>query len=119
METFKAAVASVDWSKSFYQILTNEPGKQAWLVVGATFVLLHPAHRKPEVGKETLRFFDASRKCQAPDEPPHSLFTRCSRHPGKPGRHARTPDQSVPQTGILFVTTVVPVIVTLLISKRC
>jgi phosphate transport system substrate-binding protein len=57
-ETFKAAAAGVDWSKTFYQILTNEPGQDAWPVVGATFVLLHTAQDKPESGKETLKFFD-------------------------------------------------------------
>ena len=57
-ETFKAAAAGANWKKSFYQILTNQPGKQAWPVVGATFVLLHAAQDKPEQGKETLRFFD-------------------------------------------------------------
>ncbi|WP_144108711.1 phosphate ABC transporter substrate-binding protein PstS [Paraburkholderia sp. BCC1886] len=57
-ETFKAAAAGADWSKSFYQILTNEPGKDAWPVVGATFVLLHKAQDKPAQGTETLKFFD-------------------------------------------------------------
>ena len=57
-ETFKAAAAGADWSKTFYQILTNEPGKDAWPVVGATFVLLHSVQDKPDHGKETLKFFD-------------------------------------------------------------
>ncbi|MCG1041780.1 phosphate ABC transporter substrate-binding protein PstS [Mycetohabitans sp. B8] len=57
-ETFKAAAVGADWKKSFYQILTNQPGKQAWPVVGATFVLLHTAQDKPEQGKEALKFFD-------------------------------------------------------------
>ena len=57
-ETFKAAAAGADWSKSFYQILTNEPGKDAWPVVGATFVLVHSSQDKPDRGKETLKFFD-------------------------------------------------------------
>ncbi|CAN7274348.1 phosphate ABC transporter substrate-binding protein PstS [Trinickia sp. LjRoot230] len=57
-ETFKAAAAGAEWNKSFYQILTNEPGKDAWPVVGATFVLVHTAQDKPEQGKETLKFFD-------------------------------------------------------------
>ncbi|MEM5386294.1 phosphate ABC transporter substrate-binding protein PstS [Paraburkholderia phymatum] len=57
-ETFKAAAAGAEWSKSFYQILTNEPGKEAWPVVGATFVLLHSSQEKPDHGKETLKFFD-------------------------------------------------------------
>ncbi|AQQ48101.1 MULTISPECIES: phosphate ABC transporter substrate-binding protein PstS [Burkholderia cepacia complex] len=61
-ETFKAAAAGADWKKSFYQILTNEPGKDAWPVVGATFVLLHTVQDKPEQAKETLKFFEWSFK---------------------------------------------------------
>ncbi|ABE31687.1 phosphate ABC transporter substrate-binding protein, PhoT family [Paraburkholderia xenovorans LB400] len=57
-DTFKAAAAGADWSKSFYQILTNEPGKNAWPIVGATFVLVHTAQDKPAQGTETLKFFD-------------------------------------------------------------
>jgi phosphate transport system substrate-binding protein len=57
-ETFKAAAAGADWSKSFYQILTNEPGQNAWPIVGATFVLLHATQEKPAQGTETLKFFD-------------------------------------------------------------
>jgi phosphate transport system substrate-binding protein len=56
-DTFKAAAAGADWSKSFYQILTNEPGKDAWPIVGATFVLLHTTQDKPAQGTETLKFF--------------------------------------------------------------
>ena len=36
---FKAAAAGADWAKSFYQILTNQPGKDAWPITGAD---LHP-----------------------------------------------------------------------------
>jgi phosphate transport system substrate-binding protein len=57
-DSFKAAAATADWSKSFYQILTNQTGKDAWPVVGATFVLLHTTEDKPEQGAETLKFFD-------------------------------------------------------------
>jgi phosphate transport system substrate-binding protein len=57
-DTFKAAAAGADWSKSFYQILTNEPGQNAWPIVGATFVLLHATQEKPAQGTETLKFFD-------------------------------------------------------------
>ena len=57
-ETFKAAAAGAEWSKSFYQILTNEPGKDAWPIVGATFVLVHAVQAKPAQGTETLKFFD-------------------------------------------------------------
>jgi phosphate transport system substrate-binding protein len=57
-DTFKAAASGADWKTSFYQILTNEPGKDAWPVVGATFVLVHTTQDKPDHGKETLKFFD-------------------------------------------------------------
>jgi phosphate transport system substrate-binding protein len=56
-DTFKAAAASAEWNKSFYQILTNEPGKNAWPIVGATFVLLHKTQDKPAEGAEALKFF--------------------------------------------------------------
>jgi phosphate transport system substrate-binding protein len=56
-DTFKAAAASAEWNKSFYQILTNEPGKNAWPIVGATFVLLHKTQDKPADGAEALKFF--------------------------------------------------------------
>jgi phosphate transport system substrate-binding protein len=55
--TFQAAAAGADWKTSFYQILTNEPGKDAWPVVGATFVLVHTTQDKPAQGAETLKFF--------------------------------------------------------------
>ena len=57
-DSFKAAAAGADWSKSFYQILTNEPGQNAWPIVGATFVLLHTTQDKAPQGAETLKFFD-------------------------------------------------------------
>lgn len=56
--TFKAAAASADWSKSLYQFLTNEPGQDAWPLIGATFLLLHATHDKPEQSDATLKFFD-------------------------------------------------------------
>ncbi|REG60779.1 phosphate ABC transporter substrate-binding protein (PhoT family) [Paraburkholderia sp. BL6669N2] len=57
-ETFKAAAASADWSKSLFPILTNEPGKNAWPIVGATFVLLRSTQETRERGEETLKFFN-------------------------------------------------------------
>ncbi|REG50915.1 phosphate ABC transporter substrate-binding protein (PhoT family) [Paraburkholderia sp. BL6669N2] len=56
--TFKAAAASTDWSRSLYQLLTNQLGKDAWPVIGATYVLLHPTQDKPGHSDETLKFFD-------------------------------------------------------------
>ncbi|AOY93461.1 phosphate ABC transporter substrate-binding protein PstS [Cupriavidus sp. USMAA2-4] len=55
---FKAAAAGADWSKTYYQILTNEPGKTAWPIAGATFILVHKNQEKPAQGTEVLKFFD-------------------------------------------------------------
>ena len=56
--TFKSAAAGADWSKSFYQILTNQPGKDAWPLTGATFILMHKVQDKPADAAATLKFFD-------------------------------------------------------------
>jgi phosphate transport system substrate-binding protein len=56
--TFKAAAANADWSKSFYQILTNQPGKDSWPITGATFIMMHLKQDKPQQAAATLRFFD-------------------------------------------------------------
>ena len=55
---FKAAAAGADWSKSFYQILTNQPGKDAWPITGATFILMHKVQDKPVQAATTLKFFE-------------------------------------------------------------
>lgn len=57
-DTFKAAAAGADWSKSFYQILTNQSGKEAWPISGATFILMHKSQDKPANAAETLKFFN-------------------------------------------------------------
>ena len=54
---FKAAAAGADWTKSFYQILTNQPGKDAWPLSGATFIVMHKLQDKPASATETLKFF--------------------------------------------------------------
>ncbi|MCA3219785.1 MAG: phosphate ABC transporter substrate-binding protein PstS [Burkholderiales bacterium] len=56
--TFAAAAAGADWSKSFYQILTNQPGKDAWPITGATFIMMHERQDKPQQAAASLRFFD-------------------------------------------------------------
>jgi phosphate transport system substrate-binding protein len=56
--TFKAAAAGADWTKSFYQILTHQPGKDAWPITGATFILMHKAPQKPADAAAALKFFD-------------------------------------------------------------
>ena len=54
---FKAAAAGASWDKSFYQILTNQPGKDSWPLTGATFILMHKVQDKPEAAVGTLKFF--------------------------------------------------------------
>jgi phosphate transport system substrate-binding protein len=56
--TFKAAAAGADWKKSFYQILTNQPGKDAWPITGATFIMMHAKQDKPQQAQAALKFFD-------------------------------------------------------------
>jgi phosphate transport system substrate-binding protein len=56
-DTFKAAAAGADWTKTFYQILTNQPGKDAWPISGATFILMHAKQDKPANASEALKFF--------------------------------------------------------------
>ena len=61
--TFKAAAAHADWSKSaFYEILTDEPGKDSWPITGATFILMHKVQDKPAQAAEAIKFFDWSYK---------------------------------------------------------
>jgi phosphate transport system substrate-binding protein len=57
-DSFKAAAAGADWNKSFYQILTNQPGKDAWPISGATFILMHLKQDKPANATEALKFFN-------------------------------------------------------------
>ena len=57
---FKAAAAGADWTKSFYQVLTDEPGKDSWPITGATFILMHTAQDKPAQATAVLKFFDWS-----------------------------------------------------------
>jgi phosphate transport system substrate-binding protein len=57
-ETFKAAAAGADWNKSFYQILNNKPGKDAWPITTGTFILVHKVQDKPANAAAVLKFFD-------------------------------------------------------------
>ncbi len=57
-EAFKSAAAGASWAKSFYQILTNQNGKDAWPITGATFIVMYKSQEKPEVATQVLKFFD-------------------------------------------------------------
>jgi phosphate transport system substrate-binding protein len=58
--TFKAAAANADWSKApgMHVILTNQPGKDAWPISGASFIILHKVATNPANTKEVVKFFE-------------------------------------------------------------
>ncbi|MEO7055215.1 MAG: phosphate ABC transporter substrate-binding protein PstS, partial [Caldimonas sp.] len=56
--TFKAAAANADWNRSFYQVLTGQPGKNSWPITAATFILMHKVQDKPANATQALKFFD-------------------------------------------------------------
>ena len=57
-DNFKAAAANADWNRTYFQILTDQKGRDAWPITGATFILVHVKPEKPEDVKATLTFFD-------------------------------------------------------------
>ena len=63
-DTFKAAAAGAEWAKSpgYYVILTNQSGKAAWPITGASFILMYKQQADAAKGKEVLKFFDWSFK---------------------------------------------------------
>jgi len=56
--TFKAAAAAASWDKTFFQILTEQPGKDAWPITGATFIVMQKSQEKPAQASASLKFFD-------------------------------------------------------------
>jgi phosphate transport system substrate-binding protein len=58
-KTFQSAAAGADWKNApgFYEILTDEPGKNSWPITGATFILMHKSQADGEKAKEVLKFF--------------------------------------------------------------
>jgi phosphate transport system substrate-binding protein len=57
-EAFRAAAANADWNKSYYQILTNQAGKDAWPISGATFILVYLKPEDAAKSKTAIAFFD-------------------------------------------------------------
>ncbi|TAG35601.1 MAG: phosphate ABC transporter substrate-binding protein PstS [Polaromonas sp.] len=55
--SFKAAAAGADWNKSFYQLITDQPGKNAWPISTATFILMNMKQEKPAAATEVFKFF--------------------------------------------------------------
>ncbi len=55
---FKAAAVGAEWNKSFYQVLTDQPGKDSWPLTGATFIMMHKSQDKPVQASNSLKFFE-------------------------------------------------------------
>lgn len=55
---FKAAAAGADWKSSFYQITTEQPGKDAWPITNPTYIMLHKVQDKPAQAAAAMKFFD-------------------------------------------------------------
>ena len=57
-EAFKAAAAGADWNRTFYQITTDQPGKDAWPLSNPTYILMYKTQDKPANAAAALKFFD-------------------------------------------------------------
>ncbi|MBL8348843.1 MAG: phosphate ABC transporter substrate-binding protein PstS [Burkholderiaceae bacterium] len=55
---FKAAAAGADWSRTFYQITTEQAGKDAWPLSNPTYILMYKSQDKPANASNALKFFD-------------------------------------------------------------
>lgn len=55
---FKGAAAGAEWDKSFYQVLTDQAGKESWPITGATYILMYKSQEKPDSATSALKFFD-------------------------------------------------------------
>ena len=55
---FKAAAAGADWSKTFFQITTEQPGKDAWPITNPTYILMYKSQDKPVNASNALKFFE-------------------------------------------------------------
>ncbi|MGC9194613.1 MAG: phosphate ABC transporter substrate-binding protein PstS [Syntrophobacteraceae bacterium] len=58
-KSFQAAAAGYNWagSKDFYVVFTDQPGKNAWPIIGVTFILMHKVSKDPLTAKRALNFF--------------------------------------------------------------
>src|SRR3972149_36312 len=60
IETFSAAAESADWKNTpgFAVVLTEQAGKKAWPIAGATFILVQKNAAECAQAREVLKFFD-------------------------------------------------------------
>jgi len=59
IKTFQAAAANADWAnaKSYYVILTNQPGAESWPITGASFILMYKQPQDAAAAATALQFF--------------------------------------------------------------
>ena len=61
LDTFKAGAAGADWvgaaSQAFNMVLVDQPGDNAWPIVGATWVIVYKKPASPQNTAELLKFF--------------------------------------------------------------
>lgn len=64
IDSFSSAAAGADWknTQGFGVVLTNQPGKDAWPIAGATFILVHRNPSNCSNAKAVLDFFNWSYK---------------------------------------------------------
>jgi phosphate transport system substrate-binding protein len=55
---FKAAAAGADWAKTFNQVTTDQPGKDAWPLTNPTYILMYKSQDKAANASNSLKFFD-------------------------------------------------------------
>jgi phosphate transport system substrate-binding protein len=55
---FKAAAAGADWNKTFNQVTTDQPGKDAWPLTNPTYILMYKSQDKAANASNALKFFD-------------------------------------------------------------
>ncbi|MBI5236622.1 MAG: phosphate ABC transporter substrate-binding protein PstS [Deltaproteobacteria bacterium] len=62
IESFMAAAAGADWKNTpgYAVVLTDQPGKNAWPIAGATFILVYKNPENCANAKAVLEFFDWS-----------------------------------------------------------
>ncbi|MCV2370817.1 phosphate ABC transporter substrate-binding protein PstS [Roseateles oligotrophus] len=55
---FKAAAAGADWNKTFFQVTTEQAGKDTWPITNPTYILMYKSQDKAANASAALKFFD-------------------------------------------------------------
>ncbi|MCV2361108.1 phosphate ABC transporter substrate-binding protein PstS [Paucibacter sp. TC2R-5] len=55
---FKAAAAGADWNKTFFQVTTEQAGKDTWPITNPTYILMYKSQDKPANASAALKFFE-------------------------------------------------------------